>query len=82
MSRHISVDESYDQDRGQLTLFLVEEDGIVSGIYWDEDYAIQNARWTAEASDAEQVVVTQVQFARASAKEIFDATESDDDETA
>ena len=64
MGRYIDVEDSYDQEEGTLRLYLVEEDGVVSGIYWDEDYAIQNAGWTAVDGESERVTVTEVRFRR------------------
>jgi hypothetical protein len=64
VSRYIDVEESYDQEQGTLRLYLVEEDGIVSGIYWDEDYAVQNAGWTASDGASDRVTVTEVHFRR------------------
>lgn len=75
MGRYIDVDESYDADAGTLGLYLVEDDGVVAGIYWDEDFAIMNARETAANADWDSVVMRQVDFRRDDGEVVFDANE-------
>jgi len=80
MGKYINVDESYDADAGMLRMYLVEEDGAVTGIYWDEDFAIQNARWTADDGVNDQVLVREVDFRRGEGEVIFTAKDRDDAE--
>jgi hypothetical protein len=78
VGRYIDVEESYAPDEGTLRLYVVEEDGVVSGIYWDEDFAVQNAEWAADAGESERVVVSEVMFRRGESEVIHVAK----DETA
>lgn len=70
MGKYLNVEEVYDQAAETLTVYMVEEDGVVVGIYGDEDFACRNADWSADEL-GDVVAVTQVTLKRVHAEEIY-----------
>jgi hypothetical protein len=70
MGKYLDVEEVYDQEAETLTVYMVEEDGVVVGIYGDEDFACHNADWSADEL-GDVVAVTQVTLKRVHAEEIY-----------
>lgn len=66
-------------ENGELTVFLLEEEGTVCGIYGDDDWACRNADWNTEGS-GEVTVVKRITFRRHTEEEVYRAEPDTDDE--